>query len=151
MVSGEKDRVKRSLLILTIVALYVVAISFAMKYLPCPDPPTWIRSHFTKSTYVIAWIKIWYTVVVLFISGLLALLLVRYDRRTAQFDAYIIGSLSVLWGVVFTWAITGEINVTWEEITDNLTIWLAIPALVAVVNRVSKMLPPSNQPLEPIH
>jgi len=75
----------------------------------------------------------------------LALLIIRYDKKTAQVDAVIIGVLSIVWGVVYKWIFydssyksTGLLG--WVELTDYLVVALAIPTFVAILNGASKRI-----------
>jgi len=76
--------------------------------------------------------KIRHTFIVVVIGYLLALLLIRYDKKTAQRDALLISFLAVMYGVIFKLAIIGAGSLTWIEITDYLTIGIVIPASVAI-------------------
>jgi len=151
---------KRTLIILTVVVLYVLGIWFAMVNLPFVGTPETLKSLFAKDWHgSLAWIKIRHTVAVLIVGGLLSLFLVKYDQKTAKTDSCIIGALSVLYGVIFKWVFLGIYGIrtggssifTWIDVTDYLVIGLAIPVLVVIINRSAKQVqPPSNQPLEPI-
>jgi hypothetical protein len=136
---------KRTANILIAVVIYVVAIWCVLVYLPFSETPAWLKSLFTKSWQsTLAWMKIRHTFAVVFVGSLLALHLVRHDKRTAQINALVIGAFSVLWGIVFRWAIIGASSLTRVEITDSLAIGLAIPALVAIVNRAERV--PCHKP-----
>lgn len=73
-----------------------------------------------------------------------ALLLIRENKETAQIDAVVIGVLTVLWGLVFRWVIIGDGDLGWVEITDYLTTGLAVPVLVAVIIKPTKVSTRSN-------
>lgn len=151
---------KRTLIILTVVVLYIVGIWLAMVNLPFVATPETFKSLFAKEWYgSLAWIKIRHTVAVVIVGGVLSMLLVRYDRKTATIDSCIIGALSILYGVIFKWyflgikglRIGGSSIFTWIDVTDYLVIGLAVPVLVEIITRLAKRIQPSsNQPLEPI-
>jgi len=130
---------KRTLIILAVAVLYVIAVSSALRCLPFADTPELFKSLFTNSCQgAIAWMKFRHTVVVVIISGFLALLLIHYDNRKAQVNAFVVAALAVLWGGVFRLAIIGVNNLTWGEITDYITIGAAIPVFVAIRNGRSR-------------
>jgi len=137
---------KRTIIILTVVVIYVFAVWTMLVSLPFLETPPLLKTLFTKNWQsFIVWMKIRHAFSVAVVGGILALLLVRYDKRTAQIDALIIGAFSVLWAVFFQWVITGiNISITWIEITDYLVIGLAIPVLVAVIRKLTWSQLPSN-------
>ena len=154
---GEKT-LRRILIVLIIVVLFVIGISHGMAHLPFSNTPAWIKSLFTKNWHgTIAWIKIRHTIVVILIGGFLSLLLIKCDKRNAQIDAVFIGFLSVLYCVIYKWVLCriyhlpfgGPSLFTWVEVTDYLAIGLAIPAIVAVIQKFLKWptKPPPNKGL----
>lgn len=157
---GMNENMKRALIILTAVVLYFIGIWYAMVILAFADTPEVLKSIFSKSWYgMLAWIIIRHKVAVVIVGGLLSLLLIKYDNKTAQIDSFIVGALSIMYVVIYKWVFLGIKGLrigeggifTWIDITDYLAIGLAIPILVAIINWLAKWLhPPSNQPLEPI-
>jgi hypothetical protein len=153
----EKYRLKRTLIIFTVASMYIIGIGYALVYLPFPAAPEIFNSLFSKNWYgSLVWIIIRHKVAVAIIGGLLSLLLVKYDDKTAQIDANIIGALSILYCVIFKWYFlgiyvlrTGKDSIfTWIDVTDYLAIGVAIPLLVAIINSSMKRIQqPSKQSL----
>jgi hypothetical protein len=144
---------KRTLIILAMAVTYVVGISYALKYLPFADTPAWIKPLFTSKLHgVLVWMKIRHTVIVVFVSALMSLLLLRFDKKTALFDALAIGTLSVIYGVIFKWVFYyindlpsgGPSIFTLVEVTDYLAVGFVLPVFVAVMRKLTWSQPPSN-------
>jgi len=113
---------KRTLIILAVAVLYVIAVSSALRFMPFADIPVLLKSLFTSSWQgAIAWMRFRHTIIVGIIGGLLALFLIHYDNRKAQINAFVVAVLAILWGGVFRLAIIGVNNLTWGEITDYIT------------------------------
>jgi Na+/proline symporter len=91
-------------------------------------------------------------VVVIFLGALLSLLIVKYDREKAMIDAFAIGTVSALIGIISNWIFyrqydlhSGGPNIfTWVEVLDYLAVGFAIPAIVAIIRKLSRRQQPSN-------
>jgi hypothetical protein len=128
------ETMKRHLVTLLLAALYVLAVSFALKVVPFDNAPEGFRALFTKSWHgSLMWLKIRHLIIVCLIACLPALLLLRADKGKAQIDAIVIGAITLLWGVFLRWVIAGTAGWSWLEVTDYLTTALAIPVMVAVI------------------
>jgi hypothetical protein len=124
---------KRSLLIVLVTFVYLAAVSLALVFLPLEVTPVPVKSLFAKALYAdLAWAKFRHFVMVALVGGGLAALLVKLDREHAQTDAVLVGILSVLFGIFLRIHVAGGAAVGCVEITDYLTVGLAVPALVAV-------------------
>jgi hypothetical protein len=134
-VGWKKLKMIRVLKLLLFTALYVLALSFALKIIPFDNPPDAFIALFTKSSQSeLTWMKIREVVIVVVMAWILALLIIRENAEKAQFDAVVVAILTVLWGFVFRWAVIGgSAGLSWYEVTDYLTTGLAVPVLVAVL------------------
>ena len=127
---------KRTLKSLLLAALYVLALSFALKIIPFDNPPAVFRALFMKSSHSeLTWMKIREVAIVAVVGWIVALLIIRENAEKARFDAIVIGILTVLWGFVFRWTIIGGVNLSWYEVSDYLTIGLAVPVLVTIIEK----------------
>ncbi len=142
---------KKTMIIIGVVLVYVFGISYALKYLPLHDAPEWLLSLFQrKSQGSLLWLKIRHLFVVALIGVSLAGFLLRYDRKNVQINSILVGLLSILWGVVFSWAVIRTVYLGWIEVTDYLVVGLWIPVVTAFLSRSSSsQVKLSNQPLEP--
>jgi hypothetical protein len=130
---------KRTLKILLLAALYVLALSFALKVIPFDKPPDIFRALFSKISHSeLAWAKLKEVLIIAVIAWILALIIIRENAENALFDAVVIGILTVLWGLVFRWAIIGGVGLSWYEATDYLTTGLAVPVLVAAITKCTR-------------
>jgi hypothetical protein len=126
---------KRLLRIVLFAAIYVMALSYALKYLPFEDIPEQLRMVFANGWHgTLTWMKIWHVAVVGVVGALLAFRLIRTAQDTAQIDACIIGAFAVLWGVLLRLATIGTISFGWIEVTDYLTVGLAVPLLTTALS-----------------
>lgn len=142
---GKKKKMKRILKTLFLTTLYVLALSFALKVIPFDNPPNAFSVLFAKSSHSeLTWLKMRGIAIVAVIAWMLALFLIRKSAEKAQFDAVVIGILTVLWGLVFRWTIIGAVGLSWYEVSDYLTTGLAVPVLVAVIAKYTKGKRTSN-------
>lgn len=82
-------------------------------------------------------------VTVIFLGALLSFLIIKYDRDKALFDAFSIGFVSVLIGIISNWLFYRQYGLSSDgpfifrliEVADYLAVGLAIPAIVAIVRK----------------
>ena len=141
-----KKNFKRTVLIVAVLVLYVIGISSALVSIPFQKPPDFLESIFSTS-YIgtLAWIKIRHSVIVLIVGGVLSLLIVKFNKDSAQLDAIIIGALTILYSVIFKYVVVWNYGLladgfrfnifTWFELTDYLVMGACIPALVAIIRK----------------
>jgi hypothetical protein len=145
-----KIKMKNVMIIIGVTLIYVIGIAYALMYLPFYDVPESLGSLFDRSSYgTLLWLKMRQFVVVAFIGSALAMFLLRYDRKNVQINSLLVGVMSVLWGIVFSWVVVGTVYLGWIEITDYLVVGLWIPLSTSLLCRCGNWRgKTSNQPLE---
>jgi hypothetical protein len=126
---------KRILVVLLATVLYILAVSAVLIFLPFDATPDFVAALFAKKINAfLFWAKLRHLTVAVVVAALVAWGLVRQDARHAQLNSVFIGVLSMLFGMFLRVHVAGGMSVGVVEVTDYLTIGLAVPALVAVVN-----------------
>jgi hypothetical protein len=126
--------IKRILVVLAATVVYIFAVSAALIFLPFDATPNFVTALFAKKINAfLFWAKLRHFGVTIVVGGLIAWALVKQDAKRAQLNALLVGILSMLFGIFLRIHVAGGMSVGLVEITDYLTIGLAVPALVAAV------------------
>jgi hypothetical protein len=126
--------IKRILVVLAATVVYILAVFAALIFLPFDTTPHFVGALIAnKLNAFLFWAKLRHFSATVVVAALVAWGLVKQDPRTAQMNALYIGLLSMLFGAFLRVHVAGGMSLGWIEITDYLTIGLAVPALVALV------------------